>query len=462
MNVIILGAGVVGASLAESLCGEDNNVTVVDHDETLLSMLNERLDIRPVHGRVVSPDTLEQAGADSADLVIAVTGNDEVNIVACQVAHYLFNVRKKISRVRYAEYRQQRKRKLFGTNAIPIDTIIHPEKLVTDHIHRLLDHPGALQVLDFAGGRAQMVGMRALKGGPMVGRAVREIRRHVPRADVRIAAIYRENQAIQPTGETVILDGDEVFFIAAKQNIRALMDELRHLHHPYERVFIVGGGGIGGQLCRDIENDYRVHLIERDMARCEALSQEMNRAIIVHGNASDRTLLEKEDIHNADAFIAVTNDDGTNIMSSLVARSLSNPKAPLTVMSLVTNNAYIDLHLLGPGIDISILPSSITIGSILTHARPSEMVTVHSLRRGAAEAIEAIAHDYGQGQNHLVGQNLGEVKWPEGSTVGAIVRDEQVIIAHKSIRVQPEDHIIVFVLEKSHIKELEQLFLPKS
>ena len=459
MNVIILGAGVVGSSLAESLCGENNNVCVIDRDAARLNALSERLDIQPVQGHVVSPETLDQARADIADLVIAVTGNDEVNIVACQVAHYLFNVPKKISRVRYGSYR--RHPRLFGDAAVPIDVIIHPEKLVTDHIHRLLDHPGALQVLDFAGGKAQMVGMRALRGGPMVGRQVREIRQHVPRADVRIAAIYREGQAIQPTGATEIHHADEVFFIAAQQNIRALMDELRQLKRPYRRVFIAGGGGIGGQLCRDIEDFYRVHLVERDLARCEALSQQMDQAIIVHGSATDRALLEKEEIRSADAFIAVTNDDGVNIMSSLVAHSLGDPASPPTSMSLVTNNAFIDLHLLGPGIDITILPASITISSILAHVRQSQVVTVHSLRRGAAEAFEAIARDYGERHNRLVGQRLGEVQWPEGSTVGAIVRDEQVIIAHKSVRVEDGDHVIVFVLEKSHIGELEQLFLPR-
>ena len=459
MNVIILGAGVVGASLAESLCGENNDVCVIDRDEALLGALSERLDIRPVQGHVVSPETLANAGADSADLVIAVTGNDEVNIVACQVAHHLFNVRTKISRVRTGSYRHQPR--LFSDSAIPIDVIIHPEQLVTDHIHRLLDHPGALQVLDFAGGTARMVGMRATEGGPMVGRQVREIRQHVPRADVRIAAIYRQGQAIQPTGTTEILDGDEVFFIAARQNIRALMDELRQLKHPYRRVFIGGGGGIGGQLCRDIEDVYQVRLIERDMQRCEELSQQMDQATIVHGSATDRVLLEKEDIRAADVFIAVTNDDGVNIMSSLVAHSLGNPASPPTTMSLVTNNAFIDLHLLGPGIDISILPAAITTSSILAHVRTGHVVTVHSLHRGAAEAFEAVARDYGERHNLLVGQYLGEVRWPEGSTVGAIVRDEQVIIAHKSVRVKDGDHVIVFVLEKSHLDELERLFLPK-
>ena len=450
MKILILGAGQVGSSVATNLASEANDITVVDEDAAVLQDLQDRLDIRTVIGLASHPDTLMQAGANDADMVIAVTNSDETNMIACQVAYTLFHTPTKIARVRSIEY--LRHPRLFTQEALPVDVLISPEQLVTDYIQRLIENPGALQVLDFAEGRVQLVAVHAYHGGPLVGHELRELKEHMPGIDARVAAIFRKGKQITPEGDTIIDVDDEVFFVAARKHIRAVMGELRKKDKPVRRVMLAGGGNIGLRLASAIEGRNQVKIIERNEERAKRLSETLDKSIVLLGDAADEELLIEENIENTDVFCALTNDEEANILSAMLAKRLGARK----VMSLINRASYVNLVQSGT-IDVAISPQQATIGSLLTHVRRGDVVMVHSLRRGAAEAIEAVAHG-DHSSSRVVGRTIDEIKLPRGSTIGAIVRGEEVIIAHHDTVVKTDDHVILFLSDKKCIQKVEQLF----
>lgn len=451
MKIIIIGAGQVGATLAENLASEANDITVIDSNADRLRELQDRLDIRTVQGQGAHPNILAQAGAEDADMLIAVSNSDEINMAACQVAYTLFKTPTKISRVRATPYLAN-KELLFNNAAFPVDVLISPEQVVTQHITRLLEYPGALQALDFADGKARLIAIRARKGGPLIGHALSYLREHMPNIDTRVAAIFRQGRPIIPTGSTTIQEDDEVFFIAATNHIRAVMSELQPLEQGYKRIIIAGGGNIGFRLAKHLERRYQVKLIERNQERCVSLSETLEKTIVLQGNAAGKDMLVEENIEDTDVFIAVTNDDEANIMASMLAKRLGARK----VITLISNPDYVDL-IQGGEIDIAVSPQQTTIGSLLTHIRRGDVVNVHSLRRGAAEAIEAIAHGDHR-SSKVVGKRLDEISLPEGATIGAIVRKQEVLIAHDHLRVEPDDHVILFLVDKTKVWQVEKLF----
>ncbi|MEO5573389.1 MAG: Trk system potassium transporter TrkA [Gammaproteobacteria bacterium] len=449
MKIIILGAGQVGSSVAANLCSEANDITVVDTDVRRLQELQVRYDLRTVVGQASHPEVLMRAGAEDADMILAVTNSDETNMVACQVAYTLFHTPTKIARVRNTEYLGYAK--LFASDAFPIDVLISPEQLVTDYVRRLIEYPGALQVLDFADGKVRMVAIKAYEGGPLVGNQICTLRQHMPRIEARIAAIYRDGASIIPQGSTVIEAEDEVFFIAASKNILAIMGELRRMDTPYKRIMIAGGG-IGKRLAAALENDYQVKLIEHNPGRARAISEELRKTIVLHGDATNEELLMEEGVENIDVFCALTNDDEDNILSAMLAKRMGARK----VMALINRAAYVDLVQSGT-IDIAISPQQAMIGSLLAHVRRGDVAMVHSLRRGAAEAIEAIAHGDSK-SSRVVGRAIEDIKLPPGTTIGAIVRSGEVIIVHHDTVIEAEDHVILFLVDKRRISEVERLF----
>ena len=334
---------------------------------------------------------------------------------------------------------------------MPVDVTVNPEAIIKDDIRRLIENPGALQVMDFANGQVQMVGIKAYYGGPLVDQELRNIRKHMPMVDTRVAAIFRDNRPIIPEGNTVIEADDEVFFIAATRDIHAVMSELRRTEPPNKRIVIAGGGHIGQGLAESLEDRYGVRIIERSRQKGYELSEKLDRAIVLIGDCSDRDLLVEENIEETDVFCAVTNDDEANIMSSLLAKSLGARK----VITLINNPAYV--HLIGTDIDITISPQQATLGAILTHIRRGHFVKVHSLRGGDAEAIEAIA-DGDESTSKVVGRTLGEINLPPGASIGALVRGEDVVIAHDDVIVKPDDHLIMLLVDKTRIKDVERLF----
>ena len=450
MKIIILGANQVGSTLAETLANEANDITVVDSDAEKLRELKDHIDIGTITGQASHPDVLDRAGGEDADMIIAVTESDEINMVACRVAYSLFKTPKKICRIRSSSYLVSDK--LFGKGGVAVDVVISPEKIVSSYIARLIDLPGALQVLDFADGRVQLVAVKAFYGGPLVGQEIRLLRQHMPSVDARVAAIFRKDRPIIPEGSTVIEADDEVFFVAAQKNIKACMGELRRLDKPYKRLIIAGGGNIGMRLAESLEDRYQIKIIEKDPKRCVYLSQNLDSAIVLNGEASQQDLLIEESIEETDVFLALTNSDEANIMSSLLAKRLGAKK----VMTLINNPAYVDL-VQGGEIDVAISPQQATIGSLLTHVRRGDVVNVHSLRRGAAEAIEAIAHG-DQSSSRVVGKAIQDIDLPEGTTIGAIVRNDEVFIAHDDTIVQSDDHVILFLVDRKRIPEVERLF----
>ncbi len=451
MKIIILGAGQVGASVAETLAGEANDITIIDQNEALLRNLQDRLDVKTIVGHAAHPEVLEQAAAEDADLILAVTNSDETNMVACQIASTLFHTPTKIARIRAAGYMAHPQ--IFRPDAIPIDVIISPEQIITDQIQRLIEHPGALQVLDFADGEIQLVAIRAYYGGPLVGHELRDLREHMPKVDTRVAAIYRRDRAIIPEGHTVIEADDEVFFIAATRNIRAVMSELRKLDKPVKRIMMAGAGNIGYRLASALEQkSYVVKLIDHNPGRARRVSELLHETVVLQGDASDEELLASENIDNMDVFCALTNDDEANILSAMLAKRLGARR----VMALVNRTAYADL-IQSSVLDIAFSPKQATIGSLLAHIRRGDVVAVHSLRRGAAEAIEAIAHG-DPASSQVVGKAISEIKLPEGATIGALVRDGEVLIAHHDTVIRSEDHVILFVVDKRFIPQVERLF----
>ena len=450
MKIIILGAGQVGSSVAENLASEANDITVVDSDPTRLETLRDHLDIRTVLGRGSHPDVLSLAGAEDADMILAVTNSDETNMIACQVAYTLFHTPTKIARVRAVEYLNHPQ--LFSQEALPVDVLISPEQIVTNYIQHLIETPGALQVLDFADGKVRLVAVKAYRGGPLVGQELRALRQHMPKVDARVAAIFRQGHPLIPEGHTVIEADDEIFFIAARENIRKVMRELRQQDRPVKRVMLAGGGNIGLRLARALEDRYQVKLIERDPARARFLAEELDKTIVLVGDAAAEDILVEEQVDSTDVFCAVTNDDEVNILAAMLAKHVGARKA----MSLINRPAYVDL-VQGGVIDIAISPQQATMGTLLAHVRRGDVVVVHSLRRGAAEAIEAVAHGDPK-TSKVVGRRIDEIDLPPGTTIGAVVRGEDVLIAHHDTVIEANDHVIMFLVDKRRVPEVERLF----
>lgn len=440
----------MGHSVASSLAHEDNDVTIVDTNATALRNLREKLDVRVEVGQASYPRVLERAGIEDADMLIAVTNSDEINMTACQIAHTLYRTPTKIARIRSSHYLDRKE--LFAPDAVPIDVLISPEQLVTEHIFRLISHPGALQVLNFADEKVQMVGVKALHDGPLVGHALKEMREHMPSIDAQIAAIFRKGKPIEFSLETKVEVNDEVFFIASPKHIRAIISELRKLDKPYKRIMLAGGGNIGNRLARKLEKArFQTKLIEKDDNRASKLAERLDKTIVLEGDAADENLLIEENIENTDVFIAVTNDDEANILSSMLAKRLGARR----VMCLINRPSYIDL--VESSIDLALSPQLITIGALLTHIRRGDIVAVHALRRGSAEAIEVVAHG-DRKTSRVVGHKIGEIKLPPGTIIGALVRGGNVLMATDGMLIEANDHVIMFVTDKRYVPAVEKLF----
>ena len=452
MKILILGAGQVGSTAAYQLAREEaNEVTIVDKDPAALKSLSDRLDVRTVIGHAAYPSTLQRAGVADADMIIALTRSDEVNMIACQIAFTMFGTKTKIARIRAAEYSNAPN--LFHQNAMPVDVWISPEQLVTEHIQQLILFPGAFQVLEFAGGKVQMAGVKARRDGRLVGEELRELHHHLPTIEARVAAIYRDGLSIPPEGDTLIQEDDEVFFVAGANDLHGVMPEMRKLERSVRSVVIAGGGNIGFRLAKALEGTNQVKLIERDKDRAKLISERLENTIVLTGDAADENLLLEENIDSADVFCALTNAEEANILSSMLAKKLGCKK----VMALINRPAYAELVEDSGGIDVAISPQQITIGSLLAHIRLGDVVKVHSLRRGRAEAIEAIAHGK-PGESKVVGKTIEDIKLPSGTNISLIIRGEKIMQAHHDTMVEEDDHLILFMTDRRQTDNVERLF----
>lgn len=454
MKVLILGAGVTGSSVAEALAGENNDIVVVDFKQPLLDALKEKFDIATVTGNAAHPCVLEQAGVENTDMVIAVTDSDETNMLACMVINTLYSRPKTIARVRAIDFLKHPH--LFGPNGIPIDHVISPEQIVKNAIHNLIEFPGVLHISDFAGGLVRLFSVKAVVDGFLTGKKIKDIKDRLSDGKIRIAAIFRLGKPLSVTGDVTIETGDEVFIVSPREEVRRVLKALHKLERPVKTIIIAGGGHVGKRLGLALQDDYRVKIIEKDVKRAKKIANEIENAIILRGDSSDESLLLDERIESTDLFCAVTDNDGVNIISASLAKSLGARR----VICLLNNISYNKL-LPGTGIDVAVLPNQETLGSILKHVRRGDVAQVSSLCGGTAEAIEAIAHR-NKGAGSVVGYRVDAIKFPHGIVLGALIRNQQVISIHHDVVFEEGDHVVMFAMDKKLISNIEKIFQPVS
>jgi trk system potassium uptake protein TrkA len=492
MNIVILGAGRVGESVAESLASEANDITVIDTDPARLALLQDRLDLKGVAGNGIQPSVLRDAGIADADLFIACAQMDESNLVACKVARQLFNVPTTIARLRSPEFQEgsplTTEREGFG-----VDRVICPEQSVMRSIWQLIRYPEALQVLELAQGCLSLVAVRAVAGGPLVGHRLDEIPRLVPRADMRMVAIYRQDKALADVcGSTCIEPGDEVFVLSATEHLRGVLGALRERDRPVRRVMIAGGGRVGLRLARQLHGEVQVKMVEVSRTRCDYLATQLpGDVLILNGDSTDEELMGDENVQDMDLFLALTSDDEDNIMACLLAKRMGARH----VLALINRKAYADL-VQGTTIDIALSPAQAVIGELLAHVRWGHVEAVHSLRHGTAEVLEAVVSG-DAATSRLVGRRIGQIPLPAGAQIGAIVRGlpdgreaaeerregrgrggrgaggglalrqrrsagevaaAEIVIAHHDTEVRVGDHLIVFLSNKKQVREVQKLF----
>jgi trk system potassium uptake protein len=455
MNIIILGAGRVGESVAEGLASEQNDITVIDIDPARLRLLEERFDLRGVVGNGIQPSVLREAGAQDADMLIACAASDEANLVVCKVAHDIFNVPSTVARIRSSEFNEGDE--LLGKSGFAVDHVICPEESVTRYIHQLISFPEALQVVSFSQQRACLIVVRATAGGAVVGHTIGELRERFPQAEMRIVALYRLDTEMEASPKARILPGDEVFVLADMRKIRQVLGAVHNVDKPVQRVMIAGGGRVGLRLARSLAGQCEVKLIERDPKRCEYLASQLpSSMLILNGDGADEDLLLEENVGQMDMFLALTSDDEDNILSAMLAKRMGAGR----VMSLINRKAYADM-MQGSTIDIAVSPAHTVIGELLAHLRRGDVAAVHSLRRGAAEALEGVARGDIK-TSKLVGRRVEEIKLPKGTRIGAIVRGEgkksEVLMPHRDLLIESDDHIIIFIPNKRLVREVEKLF----
>lgn len=451
MKVIVCGAGQVGFDIARQLSTENNDVTVIDHDYERLRKVNDSLDVLTLQGFASYPDILQLAGAESTDMLIAVTQVDEINMVSCQVAHTLFNIPIKMARIRHHAYLEPSWRHLFSRDQMPIDVIISPENEVVESIDRLLAVPGATDVISFSEGIVRLVGMRLNDDCPVINTPLRQLTELFPDLNITIVYIIREELHIFPKDMEQLLPKDEVYFVADSSHVKRAMQIFGHEEIPAQSIVLIGAGNIGLQLSKLIEereSGINIKLIESNKERAESVAEHLKNTIVINGDPLETEILEEANIGSAETILAVSEDDEVNILSSVLAKRYGCSRA----VALINETTYAPL--ISPlGIDTAINPRDITVSRILEHIRRGKIHSVHSLRTGDAEIIEADAMESAP----VIGIPLQDAKLPDGVLVGALVRDKKVIIPRGESIIEKGDRVIIFT-PKTAIKNVEKLF----
>lgn len=478
MKIIILGAGRVGQSVADSLVSERNDITVIDTDAERLRDLESRFDLRGVVGNGIEPEVLAEAGAQDTDLLIACAAQDETNLVCCKIAQLLFNIPTRIARVRSSGFAMDER--LTGPEGFGVDRIICPEESLTRYIGKLIEYPEAMQVREFAGGRACLVSVRARAGAPMVSHSIGELREGHPDLSVRVVAIYRRfsdepDRFIACDGSTRIEPGDEVFMLSAREHIKGVLAAMHRPgsqpSQPVRRIMIAGGGRVGLRLARQLAQmggRFHLKIIEDQAERCVALASVLpSDVLVLQGDTTDEDLLTDEGIEEVDLFLALTDDDEDNIMSCLLAKRLGARR----VLALINRRSYADL-MHGTQIDIALSPAQAMLGELLAYVRQGDVQAVHSLRRGVAEALEIVARG-DKKSSRVVGRKVSELALPRDVHMGLIVRglpesndavqpddlrEAEVIIPRSSTVIERNDHVVFFLPNKRLVREVEKLF----
>jgi trk system potassium uptake protein len=451
LRVIICGAGQVGYGIAERLSAEQNDVSVIDTSSELIRGIRDSLDVRGFVGHGSHPDVLEAAGAQQADMLIAVTLYDEVNMVACQVAHSLFNVPTKIARIRAQSYLQPHYMDLFSRDHLPIDVIISPELEVGEMVLRRIAMPGATDIVGFADNRIAMVAIECMEECPVINTPLSQLTELFPDLPSTVVGVSRAGRLFVPHSGDQLLAGDLAYVVTSKEQVRRTLGLFGHEEQEATRIVVAGGGNIGLYVARAIEKRQgrtKVKIIENGRDRAVAIADELRRTVVLHGSALDQKLLLEADIQEADLMVALTNDDQVNILSSVMAKRMGC-RANLALINNPTYHEFTGML----GIDAFVNPRSVTISRILQHVRRGRIRAVHSVQRGAAEIIEAEALE----TSPLVGPVLRDLDLPEGLRLGAIYRDGQVLKPDGSMKIKPKDRVVMFAMAKS-VKRVEQMF----
>jgi trk system potassium uptake protein TrkA len=451
MKVIVCGAGQVGYNIARYLAMAGNDVTAIDQRAELTQKIGESLDIQAITGFASHPEVLEQAGAEDAEMLIAVTSADEVNMVTCQVAHSLFNVPTKIARVRHQSYLQSRWRDLFRREHVPIDVIISPEVEVARAITRRLEVPGATEVTPFAEDRVRLIAARCGPDCPILDTPLRQLTFLFPDLHLICVGIIRGDRLFVPSGDDHLIAGDEVYSVVETSHVARAMRAFGHEEKTAERIVIAGGGNIGLFLAQEIEAtrpQATLTMIEANPERARFIADKLARSVVLLGDTRDQEIHEEANLRTAQAIVAVTNNDEVNIMAALLAKRYGCPQS----LTLVNNNVYGGL--LGAlGIDVVVNPRETTVSSVLRHVRRGRIKSVYSLRDGEAEVFEAEALE----TSPLVGQPLRDARLPSGVIVGAIVRGDEVIMPRAETMIRARDRVVV-VARAAVVKKVEKLF----
>jgi trk system potassium uptake protein TrkA len=454
MKILILGAGVTGSSVAEALASEENDIMVIDFKPELLDSLKQRFDIATVTGNAAHPSVLEQAGVHNTDMVIAVTDSDETNMLACLIINALYSRPKTIARVRAIDY--MKNPNLFSPAGIPIDIVISPEQIVMESIRNLIEFPGVLHISDFAGGLVRLFSVKVVPNGFLTGKKIRSFKDHLADAKIRIVAIFRDGKPLVVNGDATVETGDEIFLVAPREQVRHVLKSLHKLEAPLKRIIIAGGGHVGKRLALALQDDHQVKIIELNPKRANKIANELEKTVVLHGDCADEALLIDESIGSTDLFCAITENDGVNIISASLAKSLGARKA----ICLLNHKSYTKL-LTDTDIDVAVLPNQETLGSILKHVRRGDVVQVRSLCGGSAEAIEAIAHYSGDSDpNSVVGRRVDSIHFPAGIVMGALIRNGEVIPIHHDVIFEEGDHVVMFAMDKKLVSNIEKIFQP--
>lgn len=463
MKILIVGAGRIGTSVAESLVSEANDITVVDLDTEHINSLQQRFDLRGIVGNATSPQVLTDAGAADTDMLIAVTSSDETNLVVCMLCARIFNIPTRIARVRNNELRDYPR--ILGEEGFEATSIIWPEQALVSYITKLIDFPEALQVQEFGEGLASLLAVRAKGGSPLVGRPIRDLYTHLPEVPARIVAVFRRNRRLEINAATIIEAGDEVICLCDSRDARHVMSEFRHREKPIRNIVLAGKPSMVLSLTRLLlsgekqqsKQNYNIRILEKDKAAVRKLSKDLgDGAIVIEGDFTDEDVLEATGIETCDLFLALSEDDENNILGALLAKKLG----ALKTIALVNRRAYGDL-MQGSQIDITLSTTNAALGELIRHVRRGDVAAAFSLRRGAAEALEIVAHG-DRRSSRVVGRRIGSISLPEGCAIGALIRGTDdnalVLMGDKETVIEAEDHVIVFVPSKKLIPKIERLF----
>lgn len=451
MKVIICGAGQVGYGIAEHLAAEGNDIAVIDKETALIQQISDSLDVQGFVGHGAHPDMLDRAGANECDMLIAVTHHDEVNMVACQIAHTMFNVPQKIARIRAQSYREPHWAELFTPNHMPIDVIISPEVEVGEAVLQRLNLPGALDAFSFDEGRIVAIGIHCSEECPILDTPLEQLTDLFPDLFAMIVGISRKGELFSAGRKDELKAGDGVYLIVRVDQVERTMKIFGHKKDRANRVIIAGAGHIGLYVAQRLEQHHpftNQKLIEVNHSMAESAAEQLNRTIVLNGSVLDEEILSEADIRDADMMIALTNDDQVNILSSVLAKRLGCRHN----LCLINNRSYMTI-VDGLGIEAHLNPRSITISRILEHVRRGRIKGVYSIQDGAAEIIEAEALQ----TSPLVGKPIRELDFPEGVRIGAIIRDKEMILPKGSFVIKQGDRVIVFALGEN-VREVEQLF----